>query len=120
MLTYIAVGFVLKGGRATVFAYGQTGSGKTYTMIGIQAAVAHDLFQLIESEEVPTVGYEVFLSFYEIYGGRCQDLLNNRNRLNIREDGNGEVVISELVEIQASCVQDMLNIIELGEVVMHE
>ena len=31
---YFYVGFVLKGGRATVFAYGQTGSGKTHTMEG--------------------------------------------------------------------------------------
>ena len=84
-------------------------------MVGIQAAIAHDLFQMIRSEEVPTVDYQVFLSFFEIYGGRCQDLLNNRNRLNIREDGNGEVVVSDLVEIQAMCVQDMLNIIELGK-----
>lgn len=108
------LGFVLKGGRATVFAYGQTGSGKTYTMVGIQSSIAHDLFQMMESHEVPKEDCKVFLSFFEIYGGRCQDLLNNRNRLNIREDGNGEVVVSDLIDIQATCVQDMLNIIDLG------
>lgn len=111
---YFDVGFVLKGGRATVFAYGQTGSGKTYTMVGIQSSIAHDLFQMMESHEVPKEDCKVFLSFFEIYGGRCQDLLNNRNRLNIREDGNGEVVVSDLIDIQATCVQDMLNIIDLG------
>ena len=40
------------------------------------------------------------MSYFEIYGGRCQDLLNSRERLNVREDGNGEVVVSDLMEIQ--------------------
>lgn len=42
------VGFVLKGGRATVFAYGQTGSGKTHTMVGIQSLLVNDLYKLLE------------------------------------------------------------------------
>ena len=39
------------------------------------------------------------MSFFEIYGGRCQDLLNNRNRLVVREDGQGDVVVADLTEI---------------------
>ena len=65
-------------------ADGQTGSGKTHTMVGIQNSLANDLFQLMETEEeVVGKGLQVYVSFFEIYGGRCQDLLNNRNRLNV-------------------------------------
>jgi kinesin family protein 2/24 len=104
--------FVLQGGRATVFAYGQTGSGKTHTMVGIQGLLAADLFQLLESDK--TSNLQVVVSFFEIYGGRCQDLLNNRNRLNVREDGSGEVVVSDLAEVTVQSMQDMLDVIELG------
>lgn len=86
------VPFVLSGGRATVFAYGQTGSGKTFTMQGIQQFVADDLFALLERyEEQNQTNVQVQVSYFEIYGGRCQDLLNSRQRLNVREDGGGEV-----------------------------
>ena len=61
-----------------------------HTQVGIQKSIANDLYQMIESDEAAETSYEVFISFFEIYGGRCQDLLNNRNRLNVREDGGGK------------------------------
>jgi kinesin family protein 2/24 len=95
-------------GRATVFAYGQTGSGKTYTMVGIQKFLAEDLFHSLGP------GAVVFVSFFEIYGGRCQDLLNDRARLNIREDGGGDVVVGELTELQVLDAGEMLAAIDAG------
>jgi hypothetical protein len=50
----------------------------------------------------------------EIYGGRCQDLLNSRHRLNVREDGAGEVVVSDLMELQADNVDGLSAIIDTG------
>jgi kinesin family protein 2/24 len=109
------VNFVVNGGRATVFAYGQTGSGKTYTMQGIQSYVGADLFdQLIKYEEESNTNVSVFVSYFEIYGGRCQDLLNSRQRLNVREDGNGEVVVSDLMELQADTAEQLHAIIDTG------
>ena len=109
------VDFVVGGGRATVFAYGQTGSGKTFTMQGIQGFVADDLFALLQhNEEENGAQVDVFVSYFEIYGGRCQDLLNSRQRLNVREDGGGEVVVSDLMELQADTVDALHNIIETG------
>jgi kinesin family protein 2/24 len=109
------VDFVVSGGRATVFAYGQTGSGKTFTMQGIQSYVADDLFALLRHhQEENGTHIEVFVSYFEIYGGRCQDLLNSRQRLNVREDGAGEVVVSDLMEMQAEDVEALHNIIETG------
>jgi len=104
------VPFVLEGGCATVFAYGQTGSGKTYTMVGIQRRTTEDLFQLM-SQYGPR-SLKVYLSFYEIYGGRCQDLLNNRNRVEVREDGRGEVHIVGLNEELTISADHMLELIE--------
>lgn len=109
------IDFVVSGGRATVFAYGQTGSGKTFTMQGIQSYVADDLFALLRHHEEENGKHiEVFVSYFEIYGGRCQDLLNSRQRLNVREDGNGEVVVGDLMELQAESVEALHNIIETG------
>lgn len=109
------VDFVLSGGRATVFAYGQTGSGKTFTMQGIQGFVAEDLFALIlKYEEEQNMTIHVYVSYFEIYGGRCQDLLNSRQRLNVREDGSGEVVVSDLMELQADSAETLHAIIETG------
>lgn len=113
--------FVIGGGRATVFAYGQTGSGKTYTMMGVQRFVADDLFYGLaaaaeEAEATNSVikSIEVYVTFFEIYGGRCQDLLNERNKLVIREDGNGEVNIAELLEVKVDSAEEMLRVIESG------
>ena len=47
-------------------------------------------------------------------GGRCQDLLNDRNKLVVREDGNGEVVVADLLEVQVSSAEDMLAVIDSG------
>lgn len=105
--------FVIDGGRATVFAYGQTGSGKTYTMVGIQCQMADELFRVLESNTMHSYT-QVYVSFFEIYGGRCQDLLNNRQRLNVREDGGGEVVVSDLMEVEANSAEMLQRIIDSG------
>jgi len=107
-----------KGGRATVFAYGQTGSGKTYTMNGIEAMVAEDIFHLLSHGENVKTNIEnttVYVSFFEIYGGRIQDLLNKRNRLKVLEDGKGEVVVTGLREFETNSPQHLLEYIESAQ-----
>eukprot|EP00550_Attheya_septentrionalis_P012955 CAMPEP_0198304958 /NCGR_PEP_ID=MMETSP1449-20131203/57663_1 /TAXON_ID=420275 /ORGANISM="Attheya septentrionalis, Strain CCMP2084" /LENGTH=591 /DNA_ID=CAMNT_0044007487 /DNA_START=561 /DNA_END=2336 /DNA_ORIENTATION=- len=107
-----------KGVRATVFAYGQTGSGKTHTMGGIQSMVAEDLFLLLNEHGVEggctLDDTNVSVAFFEIYGGRIQDLLNNRFRLKLLEDGKGEVVITGLEERSANDAAEFLRLIEEG------
>jgi kinesin family protein 2/24 len=63
---------LINGGIVTCFAYGQTGSGKTFTMNGLQELVVTELYQKLPK------GVEVSVSFFEIYGGRCLDLLNKK------------------------------------------
>ena len=76
---------VCEGGVITCFAYGQTGSGKTYTMQGMTDSLIHDLFTLLNSSYASD-GLECYISYFEIYGNRCYDLLNRKKRLIIRED----------------------------------
>jgi len=54
------------------------------------------------------------IAIFEIYGGRIQDLLNNRNRLKVLEDGKGEVIISGLEEFEATNPKEFLAMIEKG------
>ena len=102
------VDFVARGGRATVFAYGQTGSGKTFTMEGVERSAARDLFAALPR------GACVDVSFFEIYGGRCQDLLHGRRRLQVREDGNGEVQIADLEEVPVATAEEIMQLIDEG------
>ncbi|KDO32646.1 hypothetical protein SPRG_02347 [Saprolegnia parasitica CBS 223.65] len=103
-----------EGGRATVFAYGQTGSGKTFTMEGIQTQAANDLFaQLDKWRDTTGQTLELWMSFFEIYGGQCQDLLRQK-RLTIREDGNGEVQIVDLDEVRIHSEAELLQTMQRG------
>lgn len=98
--------FILSGGTVTCFAYGQTGSGKTFTMKGLQNMVIQDLYAASKCT--------FYLSFFEIYGGRCFDLLNERSKLTILEDGNGNIKIQGLVEHSAANKDELIQMIEYG------
>lgn len=109
-----------RGGRATVFAYGQTGSGKTHTMSGIQKIVTEDLFTMLNgilTDDESGCSIEntfVSVSFFELYGGYVQDLLNDRNRLKILEDGKGEIHVNGLTEMTVNDPNAFLNIVAIG------
>ena len=66
----------------TCFAYGQTGSGKTYTVSATTKLAISDMFKQGRG------GTRFFMSFFEIYGGKCMDLLNGKKKLAILEDRN--------------------------------
>lgn len=100
---------VLSGGVVTCFAYGQTGSGKTYTMKGIEEFAIEDLYQ---QNVKLNLNFDFYISFYEIYGGRLFDLLNNRNTLQVLDDKNGKVQIYGLIEILAESTEQMHTIID--------
>ncbi|KAJ1444753.1 P-loop containing nucleoside triphosphate hydrolase protein [Pelagophyceae sp. CCMP2097] len=103
------VDFVVRArARATIFAYGQTGSGKTFTMEGIQRQAARDVFAGLDP------GHDACLSFFEIYGGRCQDLMNERARLQVREDARGEVNVIGLEEVLVRDAAELLATIDRG------
>ncbi|KAF4687912.1 hypothetical protein FOZ62_009642 [Perkinsus olseni] len=97
-----------EGGRFTVFAYGQTGSGKTYTMVGMEARLITSIFGDGRDRR------SVYVSFFEIYGGRAYDLLNRRSRLKVLEDASQEVQIPKLLVRRAITVDQLSSILYAG------
>jgi len=57
------------------------------------------------------------VSFFEIYGGRLFDLLNNRNKLVLLEDANQKIQVQGLTEKSVSTADEMLKIIEFGHTI---
>merc|ERR1719356_1585004 len=80
-------------------------------MTGIQRQLAEQIFEEIRTNKD---GIEVSVSFFEIYGGRPFDLLNNRARLETLEDARNEVQIAGLTERAAASPDALLQCIELG------
>ena len=104
------IDLVLNSGIVTCFAYGQTGSGKTFTMKGIQNLAIDSLFK--ESTKIKGKEFVFYISFFEIYGGRLYDLLNNKNKLQVLDDKKGNVHIFGLEEILTETPDDMRLIID--------
>ncbi|KPA76339.1 putative MCAK-like kinesin [Leptomonas pyrrhocoris] len=108
---------VFEGGCATCFAYGQTGSGKTYTMLGkdhqegVYLMAAKDLWSRLNP------GHGINVSFFEIYGGKLYDLLNERERLACREDSRGVINVCGLTEHRVDSTQHLMEIIDYGNTI---
>ena len=113
------VATIFKNGKATCFAYGQTGSGKTFTMQPLPMRAARDMFALLEDPQFADLS--LFVSCFEIYGGKLYDLLNGRKRLEIREDGKKRVCIVDLkvslcldiMHTQIACSPQSLNAVAM-------
>ena len=108
------INLILNQGIVTCFAYGQTGSGKTYTMKGIENLSIDDLFS--ESAKMGDK-FDFYISFFEIYGGRLFDLLNNKNKLQVLDDKNGKVQIYGLITKQVDSKEQMHKIIEAANAI---
>ncbi|XP_044256968.1 kinesin-like protein Klp10A isoform X1 [Tribolium madens] len=117
---------IFEGGFATCFAYGQTGSGKTHTMggdfngksqdchKGIYAMASADVFRLANSPKYRHLDLVVSSSFFEIYSGKVFDLLNNKAKLRILEDGKQQVQVVGLTEKVVCSVDEVLKLIQKG------
>ncbi|XWS16352.1 hypothetical protein CRYUN_Cryun34aG0078400 [Craigia yunnanensis] len=99
--------------KATCFAYGQTGSGKTYTMKPLPLKASRDILRLLQ-HTYRNQGFQLFVSFFEIYGGKLFDLLSDRKKLCMREDGKQQVCIVGLQEYRVSDVETIKELIEIG------
>ena len=108
------INLILNQGIVTCFAYGQTGSGKTYTMKGIENLSIDELYR--ESSKMGDK-FDFYISFFEIYGGRLFDLLNNKNKLQVLDDKNGKVQIYGLITQQVDSKEQMHKIIEAANAI---
>ncbi|KAJ4955899.1 hypothetical protein NE237_012682 [Protea cynaroides] len=100
--------------KATCFAYGQTGSGKTFTMQPLPLRAAEDIVRLLHQPTYRNQRFKLWLSYFEIYGGKLFDLLSDRRKLCMREDGRQQVCIVGLQEFEVSDVQIVKEYIEKG------
>lgn len=119
---------IFEGGMATCFAYGQTGSGKTHTMggdfngkvqdckTGIYAMAAKDVFMFLRGPKYRHLSLTVSASFFEIYSGKVFDLLSEKNKLRVLEDGKQQVQVVGLTERVVDNVEEVLKLIQLGNV----
>lgn len=113
------VAFIFEGGIATCFAYGQTGSGKTFTMAGqgehtgVYGFTAREIFEVREAMH-GEVDVAVFVSYFEIYGGKVFDLLQGRNQLRVLEDGDNAIQIHGLNELGCEDADEVLAAIDAG------
>ena len=115
--------------KITCFAYGQTGSGKTFTMmggpqngnqnnsssanIGMYTLAGYDIFQILANEN-KFKDFKILVSFYEIYCDKLFDLLNNKNKLETREDKKRNINIVGLSENTVSSLNELMTIINFG------
>ncbi|XP_055845126.1 kinesin-like protein Klp10A isoform X3 [Episyrphus balteatus] len=117
---------IFDGGMATCFAYGQTGSGKTHTMggefngkiqdckNGIYAMAAKDVFAYLNGTRYRSLNLVVSASFFEIYSGKVFDLLSDKQKLRVLEDGKQQVQVVGLTEKVVDSVEEVLRLIQHG------
>lgn len=117
---------IFEGGMATCFAYGQTGSGKTHTMggdfngktqdckKGIYAMVAKDVFKCLKLLKYQPLNLVISASFFEIYSGKVFDLLADKQKLRVLEDGKQQVQIVGLTEKFVETCDEVLKLIQHG------
>lgn len=112
------VDFVLgRRGNATCFAYGQTGSGKTYTMQPLPGRAARDILTVAASSGEPgrdnaTTALQLWVSAFEIYGGRVFDLLNGRRKLRVLEDSKSQICVVGLQEYRVDASETFDRLVE--------
>ncbi|XP_031354518.1 kinesin-like protein unc-104 isoform X5 [Photinus pyralis] len=111
------------GYNVCIFAYGQTGAGKSYTMMGRQEEgqegiipqICKDLFYKIRDSD-EEIKYSVEVSYMEIYCERVRDLLNPKNKgnLRVREHPLLGPYVEDLSKLAVTSYQDIHNLIDEG------
>jgi len=114
-----------EGYNVCIFAYGQTGAGKSYTMMGRQEEegqegiipqICEDLFCRIQKTTCEELKYSVEVSYMEIYCERVRDLLNPKNKgnLRVREHPLLGPYVEDLSKLAVTNYQDIHDLIDEG------
>uniref|UniRef100_T1IJB9 OTU domain-containing protein 3 n=1 Tax=Strigamia maritima TaxID=126957 RepID=T1IJB9_STRMM len=113
-----------EGYNVCIFAYGQTGSGKSYTMMGKQEdgqegiipLACKDLFRRIKQDTDVDTQFTVEVSYMEIYCERVRDLLNpkNKNNLRVREHPLLGPYVEDLSKLAVTNYQDIKDLMDEG------
>ncbi|XP_059427156.1 kinesin-like protein KIF1A isoform X12 [Carassius carassius] len=114
-----------EGYNVCIFAYGQTGAGKSYTMMGKQEKdqqgiiplLCEDLFTKInDSNTDNNMSYSVEVSYMEIYCERVRDLLNPKNKgnLRVREHPLLGPYVEDLSKLAVTSYNDIQDLMDSG------
>ncbi|XP_077399239.1 kinesin-like protein KIF1B isoform X14 [Vanacampus margaritifer] len=114
-----------EGYNVCIFAYGQTGAGKSYTMMGKQEdgqegiipMLCEDLFEKInEDNNKEELSYSVEVSYMEIYCERVRDLLNPKNKgnLRVREHPLLGPYVEDLSKLAVTSYTDIADLMDAG------
>uniref|UniRef100_A0A3Q2YYR2 Kinesin-like protein n=1 Tax=Hippocampus comes TaxID=109280 RepID=A0A3Q2YYR2_HIPCM len=114
-----------EGYNVCIFAYGQTGAGKSYTMMGRQETdqqgiiplLCEDLFTKIsDSNNDNNMSYSVEVSYMEIYCERVRDLLNPKNKgnLRVREHPLMGPYVEDLSKLAVTSYNDIQDLMDSG------
>ncbi|KAG2230512.1 hypothetical protein INT48_008317 [Thamnidium elegans] len=110
------------GYNCCIFAYGQTGSGKSYSMMGygedkgITPKTCMELFNRIESNTDTTLNFRVEVSYIEIYNEKVHDLLNPKNKgnLKVREHPSLGPYVEDLSRLVVRSFDDINHLMDEG------
>ncbi|KAG8981948.1 kinesin-like protein Klp8 [Tulasnella sp. 425] len=112
------------GFNACILAYGQTGSGKSYSMMGygpdkgIIPLTCLELFDRANDKmgADPNLKLVVEVSYIEIYNEKVRDLLNPKNKgnLKVREHPSLGPYVEDLSKLVVSSYDDMMNLMDEG------
>ncbi|XP_060886550.1 kinesin-like protein KIF1A isoform X5 [Labrus mixtus] len=130
MLVYKDIGeemllHAFEGYNVCIFAYGQTGAGKSYTMMGKQDVkdqqgiiplLCEDLFTKIIDNIDNSMSYSVEVSYMEIYCERVRDLLNPKNKgnLRVREHPLMGPYVEDLSKLAVTSYNDIQDLMDSG------
>ncbi|XP_054061408.1 kinesin-like protein KIF1A isoform X12 [Rissa tridactyla] len=113
-----------EGYNVCIFAYGQTGAGKSYTMMGKQEKdqqgiipqLCEDLFSRINETTNDNMSYSVEVSYMEIYCERVRDLLNPKNKgnLRVREHPLMGPYVEDLSKLAVTSYNDIQDLMDSG------
>ncbi|XP_035239467.1 kinesin-like protein KIF1B isoform X6 [Anguilla anguilla] len=113
-----------EGYNVCIFAYGQTGAGKSYTMMGRQEEgqegiipqLCEDLFEKINDNNQEELSYSVEVSYMEIYCERVRDLLNPKNKgnLRVREHPLLGPYVEDLSKLAVTSYTDIADLMDAG------
>uniref|UniRef100_A0A8C9U2Q6 plus-end-directed kinesin ATPase n=1 Tax=Scleropages formosus TaxID=113540 RepID=A0A8C9U2Q6_SCLFO len=113
-----------EGYNVCIFAYGQTGAGKSYTMMGKQEPgqqgiipqLCEDLFTKINDNDDNSMSYSVEVSYMEIYCERVRDLLNPKNKgnLRVREHPLMGPYVEDLSKLAVTSYNDIQDLMDSG------
>ena len=103
------------GGMATCIVSGQTGSGKTYTMSSFYQQASRDVFSILQDQTerfqlLPTVS----VTFIELHGDTCMDLLNGFAQVSLLTAADQSVQPFPVVEVTVESAESLKAMIQHG------